>query len=133
MDMFEDASSHSEREVQAAQLFALAEKYGVETVMLNIGIKLHAHGKRRARLTPAHRAIEIAYKYTNRDSILRRVFVDWYSVCNVCEDTGLRDWLPTVPEFASDLVVTSSRNRQYFYKDADDYLLRLTGKEYKVL
>ena len=142
MSMFEDAKSDSEREVQAAQLFVLAEKYGVETVMLNIGIMLHAHGKGRWRevshyykeqLPPERRAVEIAYKYTYRDSILRKVFVDWYSACPVREIRGLRDWLPTVPEFASDLLVTTSREERYFSKSQKEYSLRLTGKEYKDL
>ena len=142
MDMFEDATSNTEREIQAAQLFALAEKYGVETVMLNIGLKLHAHGEKRrqmkhynhVRIPPERRAVEIAYQYTHRDSILRKVFVDWCSACSVGEIRDLRDWLPTVPEFASDLVVTTSREKRYFYMDQKDYLLRLTGgKGYEVL
>lgn len=140
IDLFEDATSDSEREVQAAQLFALAEKYDVESVMLNIGIGLYAHARaKRCEQTmytrkytpPERRAVEIAHNYTSRDSILRKVFIDWYSVCEVSADTGLRDWLPNVPEFASDLVVTTSRQRAYFNKE--DYLLRLTGKEYKDL
>ncbi len=138
MDIFEDAKSDSEREVQAAQLFVLAEKYGVETVMLNIGIKLHAYsggrGQRgeyaKERLPPERRAVEIAYKYTYRDSILRTVFVDWYSACPVREVRSLRDWLPTVPEFASDLLVTASREQRYFYKNKEEYSLRLKGVKY---
>ena len=146
MDMFEDATSDSERQIQAAQLFALAEKYDVETVMLNMGIKLHAHGnapgkkKRPAgsyyetdRFPPERRAVEIAYRDTHRDSILRIVFVDWYSMGGVDDDIGVRDWLSTVPEFASDLVVTRSRQQRYFDKNEDEYLKRLTGKAYKVL
>ena len=141
MDMFENATSDSEREVQAAQLYVLAEKYGVETVELNIGIKLHAYSKGRVhsvgnkldRMPPERRAVEIAYKYTYRNSILRRVFLDWYSLCTVCEDTGLRDWLPTVPDLAADLVVTTSRKNRYFDMEERDYFLRLIGKEYKVL
>ncbi len=138
MDMFEDNMPDSEIMVQAAQLFALAEKYDVETVMLNICLKLHAHGKVKkqyvtkdgyhgSRLAPPERrAVEIAYNYTHRDSMLRMVFVDWYSVCHVREDTGVRDWLPTVPEFASDLVVASPE-MQHFYKAEENYLLRLKG------
>ena len=138
MDMFEDAKG-KEREVQAAGLFALAEKYAVETVMLNICIKLHAYGKNRERavgrsyepLPPERRAVEIAYKYTHRDSILRRLFMDWYSVCTMSGDTTLRDWLLTVPEFAADLLVTTARKEEYFTKKEASYLLRLTGKAHK--
>ena len=142
MDLFEDATSDSEREVQAAQLFALAEKYDVETVMLNIAIGLYAHAKAkrcdqkrypRRYTPPERRAVEIAYEYTSRDSMLRKVFIDWCSVCDVCEDTDLRDWLSTVPEFASDLVVTKSREEQYFMRDEERYIRRLTDKHYKVL
>ena len=138
MDLFEDATSNSEREVQAAQLFALAEKYDVETVVLNIGIGLHAHARANPSIyynytPPERRAVEIAYKYTSRDSILRKVFIDWYSMCDMSEDTGLRDWLPTVPEFASDLLVTTSRHKQYFRINKEGYLLRLKGKEHKDL
>ena len=134
MKMFGDEMSNCEREVQAAQLFALAEKYDVEAVMLNICVKLHAHGRNyktgyinyvQRFDPPDRRAVEIAYKYTHRDSILRMVFVDWYSMCNVRKDKGVRDWLPTVPEFASDLVVTTSREQMCFDKDAMSYLVRL--------
>ena len=137
MDQFEDAKSDSKREVQAAQLFVLAEKYGVETVMLNIGMKLHAYsegrsrvvrGYTRERLPPERRAVEIAYKHTYRDSILRKVYVDWYSVCPEREVRGLRDWLLTVPEFAVDLCVTTARDQKYFSKNGYEYMLRLTGK-----
>ena len=85
MDLFEDATSDSEREVQAAQLFALVEKYDVEIVMLNIGMGLytHARAKRSERIgysrkfiPPERRAVEIAHNYTSRDSILRKVFID---------------------------------------------------------
>ena len=142
MDIFEDAKSDSEREVQAAQLFVLAEKYGVETVMLNIGMKLHAYSEGRSRVVgsyireripPEHRAVEIAYKSTYRDSILRKVYLDWYSVCSVREVRSLRDWLLTVPEFAVDLCVTTARDQKYFSKNGNDYLLRLTGKGYNEL
>ena len=142
MDLFGDATSDSEKEVQAAQLFALAEKYDVGTVMLNIGIGIYAHAKANRyvyiayqhKITPPdRRAVEIAYEYTSRDSMLRKVFIDWYSVCDVCEDTDLRDWLPTVPEFASDLVVTKSRQMQYFMREEEDYISRLTDKQHKVL
>ena len=54
-------------------------------------------------------------------------------MCDVYEDRDLRDWLPTVPEFASDLVVTKSRQMQYFMKDEEDYISRLTDRQYKVL
>ena len=142
MDMFEDAKG-KEREVQAARLFALAEKCGVETVMLNIGIKLHAYGKNRQRavrttygdtyepIPPERRAVEIAYKYTHRDSILQRVFKDWYSVCTMSGDTTLRDWLLTVPEFAADLLVTTARKEAYFKRSENDYRFRLTGESHK--
>ena len=141
MDIFENAKSDSEREVQAAQLFVLAEKYGVEAVMLSIGIKLHAYGKNRERVVnnsyepipPERRAVEIAYQYTHRDSILRWVFVDWYSTCTMSEDASLRDWLPIVPEYASDLLVTRSRSQEYFKFTEKEYLRRLTGKAYKAL
>ena len=142
MDIFEDAKSDGEREVQAAQLFVLAEKYGVETVMLNIGMELHAYSEGRSRvrrdyiwerLPPERRAVEIAYKYTYRDSILRKVYLDWYSVCPVGDVRGLRDWLFTVPEFAVNLCVTTARDQKYFYKNGNEYLLRLTGKGYNEL
>ena len=141
MDIFEDAKSDSEREVQAAQLFVLAEKYGVEAVMLSIGIKLHAYGNDKKHVVnyayepipPERRAVEIAYQYTHRDSILRRVFADWYSSCTMSEDASLRDWLPTVPEYASDLLVTKSRKQEYFKRTEQEYLRRLMGKAYKAL
>lgn len=142
MDMFKDATTDSEREVRAAQLFVVAEKYGMETVMLNIGIGLFAYAKAkpfnitdhgRKFIPPERRAVEIAQEYTSRDSILRKVFIDWFSMCNVREDTDLRDWLQTVPEFASDLVVTKSRQTQYLLKEVEDYISRLTNKKYKVL
>ena len=142
MDMFKDAASDSEREVQAAQLFAIAEKYDVETVMLNIGIGLFAHARAnrykmiqwtRKYIPPERRAVEIAQEYTSRDSILRKVFIDWFSMCDVCEDTDMRDWLQTVPEFASDLVVTKSREKQYLLSEVENYISRLTDKQLKVL
>ena len=141
--MFEAATSDGEREVQAAELFALAEKYDVETVMLNIAIGLYAHARAnssevtkyyvRKYITPERRAVEIAHNYTSRDSILRKVFMDWYSACDVYEDTDLRDWLSTVPEFASDLVVTKSREKQYFMEEEERYIRRLTDKQYRTL
>lgn len=141
MDRFKDATSDSEKEVQAAQLFALAEKYSVETVMLNTGIGLYAHARANRHevgypyknIPPERRAVEIAYNYTSRDSILRKVFIDWYSVCDVFEDTDLRDWLSTVPEFASDLVVTNSRDQRYFMEVEESYIRRLTDKQCKAL
>ena len=145
MDIFEDAKSAGEKEVEAAQLYVLAEKYDVETVMLNICIKLRAHAKGQLRATgssyydrkeqvpPERRAVEIAYKYTSRASSLRKVFVDWYVKCNVDKDTGVREWLATVPEFAADLIVTPSRTQGYFDRTEDDYLSRLTGKAYKAV
>ncbi|KAK0515925.1 hypothetical protein JMJ35_001959 [Cladonia borealis] len=113
--------------------------------MLNICIKLRAHGKEQVRATgsswhdrkeqlpPERRAVEIAYKYTYRASSLRKVFVDWYVMCSVDKDTGVREWLATVPEFAADLIVTPSRTQQYFKRDEKDYLLRLTGKAYEAV
>lgn len=142
MDLFEDATSDSEREVQAAQLFALAEKYDVERVVLNIGMGLYAYARAkrvegpaysRKYVPPERRAVEIAYEYTSRDSVLRKVFIDWYSVYDMSGDTGLRDWLSTVPEFASDLVVTKSRERRYFLNEENEYKLRLRDKENKAL
>ena len=135
MDIFEDAKSDSEREVQAAQLFVLAEKCGVETVMLNIGMELYAYSEgrlgvkrsyHRERLPPERRAVEIAYKYTYCASILRKVYVDWYSVCPEREVRDLHDWLLTVPEFAADLCVTIASDKEYFYQNEKEYLLRLT-------
>ena len=107
--------------------------------MLNICITLQAYGKNRERVVgrsyepipPQRRAVEIAYKYTHRDSILQRVFKDWCSVCTMSGDATLRDWLLTVPEFAADLLVSTARKEAYFKRTESDYLLRLTGKEFK--
>ena len=142
--MFEDATSDGEREIKAAELFALAEKYDVETVTLNIAIGLYAHARAnryeqkppygyRKNFPPERRAVEIADKSTSRDSILRKVFIDWWSVCDVRGDTDLRNWLSTVPEFASDLVVTKSREEKYFMKNEEDYFRRLTEQQYRTL
>lgn len=127
--MFADAKSNSESQIQAAQLFVLAEKYGVKKVMLNIGINLHAYGKAHNNVPPERRAVEIAYKHTYPDSILRQVFVDWHSECIDEGDKGLRDWLSTVPEFASSLAVTTSRYMHYLFKSQEEYLLKLQSKK----
>ena len=143
IQMFEDATSNGEREVKAAELFALAEKYDVETVTLNIAIGLYAHAREnryehppyghRKNIPPERLAVEIADACTSRDSILRKVFIDWWSVCDVRGDTDLRNWLSTVPEFASDLVVTESREEKYFMRDEEYYLPRLTEKQFRTL
>ena len=143
IQMFEDATSDGEREVKAAELFALAEKYDVETVTFNIAIGLYAHARAnryekipyesRKNFPPERLAVEIAEKSTSRDSILRKVFIDWYSVCNVRGDTDLRHWLSTVPEFASDLVVTESREEKYFMMNEEEYFWRLAEKQHRTL
>lgn len=96
---------------QPMRLLVFADKYDIPSLKETLLETLLAHVKER-RQAPNRSDVKYAYANTCRGSGIRRLLADWYAWNRrneYFEKPEVQDWLLEIPEFAVDLVNSSTK------------------------